>query len=654
MKKTLLLVVFAMTVLFGQSSPTDRGYAVVTLPAGKSLAGDGEGGFCYITEESDPSISHWKSGQVVETFVRESELGGVKFDSAFPIGLNGEMEKKKILCFPDAAWFLAYSVKVARYEVAGLFSGKTKLLSPLQTIKIRPVGQLTESDKMFVGGLYLERSAGRDFMISWVSDKGEWSDVRSGVLELKQPLSQTFSLLDSKEILAQFRAFGLSCASGTGYWGTEAKSSQDTSTSLVYFSRTGKIAVVKGVNAKVDDIPVACDAAGVVMPYPDGGTVKISRWNESNPELEVPLMVGNSFAGYRLTKITSLVVSDDGIYFIAETDKGVGIFRLPPKSAVPELVKAPGETPFGVPQTLVPSGYAVGVHQLEGGTKPSNFSFTRGTVPPPPPPPPSPEISGIANGASFDLSQPLAPGTIFSLFGKNLGTAESARTWPLPRKLGGTKVTICGVDAPLFASTGPMTRLEGGQLWQINGVVPNIASAPTCEIAVSVDQKAPLQALAAKSSVKISSKPEETLALFIFTGSQPNGSQSQFPIITNTAGQLIAPPGVSIPGTDPAMFTQARACEVVTLWATGGGGTFPLVADGNPAPSTPLATTLVNPAVQIYGSDADVLFAGLAPGFAGLNQINVRVPCEATSGEQWLWFGRPDSTLGKTYKISIQ
>ena len=315
----------------------------------------------------------------------------------------------------------------------------------------------------------------------------------------------------------------------------------------------------------------------------------------------------------------------------------------------------PTEVAFLAPLIAEAKAFKVKVRQNQSGGPVVSNAVSIQVNPLPVPPP---EISGIANGASFDQNQPLAPGTIFSLFGKNLGTAESARAWPLPRKLGGAKVTVCGVDAPLFVNTGPMSRTEGGgQLWQINGVVPNaVAGQSSCEVVVAVDQKPPMAVLVAKSTVKLISEAEKTLAIFTFTGFWPNGAQTQEPIITNQTGQLVAPPGVSIPGADPSLFTQARACEVVTLWATGGGRTILPVPDGEPAPSEPLArleTVPVMPVIQIYGIDTEVLFAGRAPGFAGLDQINVRVPCEATPGEQWLWFGRLPNP-GKIYKIWVQ
>jgi uncharacterized protein (TIGR03437 family) len=57
-------------------------------------------------------------------------------------------------------------------------------------------------------------------------------------------------------------------------------------------------------------------------------------------------------------------------------------------------------------------------------------------------------------------------------------------------------------------------------------------------------------------------------------------------------------------------------------------------ASGDPAPSAPLAATTSVPTVTIGGVSAPVIFSGLAPGFAGLYQINLTVPTNAPVGNQ--------------------
>ena len=377
---TLLLAFFAMTTLFGQSSPSDRGWTVITLPSGKSLAGDGAGGVCYITEEADPTISRWQAGQV-ETLVKQSQLDGSKFNSSFGVSRTKELEYWKILCFPrDPPLFLAYYFWVSQYEFPVLFKGTQPILVPNQSIKVQPIGQLSQLDKLFFGGILVDRSAGRDYMVAWIADSVYWEDIWWRSLELKQSFSQTFTLLmDSKETDSQFRAYGWSCTSSIGYWQVLAKSLQENSANLVYYNRTGKLTIAKKTDQWVSSI--GCDASGVVIPYFENGVLKISRFNEGQyPSLETSLMVGSSFAGYRLTKIVSLKVSDDGnIFFISETDKGNVFWRLAPKSATPEVVKAPGEAPFGTPLNIVLSGPTVFVHQ-QNGLITSNFLLTKEPV----------------------------------------------------------------------------------------------------------------------------------------------------------------------------------------------------------------------------------------------------------------------------------
>jgi uncharacterized protein (TIGR03437 family) len=72
--------------------------------------------------------------------------------------------------------------------------------------------------------------------------------------------------------------------------------------------------------------------------------------------------------------------------------------------------------------------------------------------------------------------------------------------------------------------------------------------------------------------------------------------------------------------------------SVISLWATGTGQTLPSSVDGQAAPVGTLLRVKLPVTVSIGGQDAEIQFAGAAPGFAGLTQINVRVPANAAPG----------------------
>ena len=61
---------------------------------------------------------------------------------------------------------------------------------------------------------------------------------------------------------------------------------------------------------------------------------------------------------------------------------------------------------------------------------------------------------------------------------------------------------------------------------------------------------------------------------------------------------------------------------------------FVIPATGAATPESPLARTRTLPAVTIGGQSAIVSFAGLAPGLAGVYQVNLVVPVNIPSGEQ--------------------
>ena len=70
----------------------------------------------------------------------------------------------------------------------------------------------------------------------------------------------------------------------------------------------------------------------------------------------------------------------------------------------------------------------------------------------------------------------------------------------------------------------------------------------------------------------------------------------------------------------------AKAGDVVVIWCSGLGGVTQPVVAGDAAPASPLARTLDEVSVNIGGQNAPVQFAGLAPGFAGLYQVNAVIP----------------------------
>jgi uncharacterized protein (TIGR03437 family) len=217
------------------------------------------------------------------------------------------------------------------------------------------------------------------------------------------------------------------------------------------------------------------------------------------------------------------------------------------------------------------------------GTTGSSAASSGGTV-----------VNGVVNGASYQAA--LAPGSIVSIFGAGLsGSTMSASTANLPPFLGSVNVYFNGIAAPLFyASPG-----------QINAQVPYELTPGT--VNVEVDGLAVARQTATVSAT----------APGIFTA---NGSGTGA--------------GVILRGNDYQLVSQrtpTQAGAYILIYCTGLGALTSPIVEGNPGPNPPLTTVAV-PQVTIGNIAAQVTFSGLAPGFAGLYQVNAQVPAGVPAG----------------------
>ncbi len=204
--------------------------------------------------------------------------------------------------------------------------------------------------------------------------------------------------------------------------------------------------------------------------------------------------------------------------------------------------------------------------------------------------------NGVVNGASF-LSRGIAPGEIISVFGVDLGPAEGVNgslnpvTGRLVTLAGDVSVTINGIPLPLF-----FVRHD-----QINALAPvEIAGLSNALVVVSYKQVVS----AARVVPVISTNP----GLFVF----PETTQA---IVLNQNGMVNGP------------SSGATRGSYISLFGTGQGSVVPVLGAGELARGgTDLSFFSEPVVVRIGGIEAQVTFTGMAPGFAGLFQINLILP----------------------------
>lgn len=231
----------------------------------------------------------------------------------------------------------------------------------------------------------------------------------------------------------------------------------------------------------------------------------------------------------------------------------------------------------------------------------------------------------VVNGASFLAG--VSPGALASIFGQDITTVinvvVNADSLPLPTELEGTSVAVNGILAPMLtvADDG-----NGGD--QINFQVP--FETPTGAGAAQLD----IYNNGTLVATVIADSFLEDPGIFTY-------SNNYAVAVRPSDYSLVRPDDPASPG------------ETLILYTTGLGPLTLDVADGDPAPSDPLAYTEDPFEVLVDGEQCDVQFSGLAPGFVGLYQLNLVLPLDLPSGDLDLQITSQYASSNIT-KISIQ
>jgi uncharacterized protein (TIGR03437 family) len=214
---------------------------------------------------------------------------------------------------------------------------------------------------------------------------------------------------------------------------------------------------------------------------------------------------------------------------------------------------------------------------------------------------PGPTIAAVLPTFAAVFPRSVAPGMFISIYGAALATSTAqAPGRPYPTVLGSTEVRLNDTALPLhYAAPG-----------QINAVLPETASG------------------LAKLMVKTAAGEHTVNVLF----------ENAVPALFGTA--LNAVTGAVVTADAPL-----RSGDYVALYLTGLGAT--VRRDG-------LDWAAVQPEVLAGGKPCELLYAGRAPGFVGLDQINCRLAPDLAASNAMAVMVRSGSRISNTLQLPVR
>ncbi len=202
-------------------------------------------------------------------------------------------------------------------------------------------------------------------------------------------------------------------------------------------------------------------------------------------------------------------------------------------------------------------------------------------------------VNGIAGAVA---------GSLATAYGLNLAadTLNVASSFPLPTALGGLSLTMNGISAPLTAVSP----------WQVNVQIPldSTIGPVAFEAAFTDNSRTPPVAA--------------DVALI-------NPSVYLLPSVRS--GQAAVFHGNTVVAADATH--PATAGEILVMYASGLGPVDRAVPAGTASPADPPANATMPLEIHVANRVAKPIFAGLAPGFAGVYQVNFALPTGVPAGD---------------------
>ncbi|MCU1335079.1 MAG: hypothetical protein JWO19_660 [Bryobacterales bacterium] len=219
--------------------------------------------------------------------------------------------------------------------------------------------------------------------------------------------------------------------------------------------------------------------------------------------------------------------------------------------------------------------------------------------------------TGVANAASSaPFTVGVSRGGFIALYGTGL-SSTTVQNDKMPFTLGGVQVLINGRQAPIYYVSPGF----------VSAIVPFATTGTVASIQVVNNN--------VKSDIRTVRVKDGTPGVY----TTPAGGVG-FAIAQHVQDNSYA----TVTAQNPA-----RPGETILMYVNGLGDVDPPVADGTPAPSSPLSYAVNTPIVVVDGEQATVGFGGLSPTLIGVYAITVTIPSDIAPGNVYIDISLPDS-----------